>query len=186
MKTIVLITTGQPSTNPRIVKEADALQKAVFNVTVLYSFFINWASEKDLLLLQEVAWKYKEVGGSLTCSRGLYLCSRIRRIAARTLNRLLGHSFLMLLKDSDIHLKLAGSCDTDMKDYLLTNAAEISNNIHFAEIIQPEHLPTYASKFDVGMALEFKEPLNRNICLTNKNFTYLVAGNAIIFSETDA
>ena len=38
MKTIVLVTTGQPSTKPRIVKEADALQKAGFNVNVLYSF----------------------------------------------------------------------------------------------------------------------------------------------------
>ena len=67
---------------------------------------------------------------------------------------------MMLLKDSDIHLTLAGSFDTDVKDYLLSDAAEISNNIHFAGIIQPEHLPTYSSKFDVGMALKLKEPLN--------------------------
>ena len=31
-----------------------------------------------------------------------------------------------------------------------------------------------------------KIPENRNVCLTNKIFTYLLAGNAIIFSETDA
>ena len=53
MKKIVLITTGQPSTNPRIVKEADALHAAGYDVTVLYSFFISWAFEKDKILLQK-------------------------------------------------------------------------------------------------------------------------------------
>ena len=37
----------------------------------------------------------------------------------------------------------------------------------------------------MGLALELPVPDNRNICLTNKIFTYLLAGNAIIFSETE-
>jgi hypothetical protein len=34
------------------------------------------------------------------------------------------------------------------------------------------------------MAIELSIPVNRDICLTNKIFTYLLAGNAIILSET--
>ena len=45
-------------------------------------------------------------------------------------------------------------------------------------------LPAFASAFDVGLALEPSIPLNRDICLTNKVFTYLLAGNAIIYSNT--
>ena len=337
MKTIVLITTGQPSTNPRIVKEADALQKAGFDVTVLYSFFISWASEKDSLLLQQVAWKYKEVGGSPTHRKGIYLWTRIRYKAARTLNRLLGHSFLlaeraqarafdelllqakkikgdwyighnlgalaiavraakhnngnagfdfedyhrgelqpndkvciervswlenkympmlryfssasemiteavnrdyprltgksitllncfpleqqppfkeksaedkslklfwfsqtigknrglenliyalMHLKDPLIHLTLAGRCDTSFEDFLQQNAAELSDNIHLAGIIEPEYLPSFASQFDVGLALETGFSENNKIALSNKIFTYLLAGLAVILTET--
>ena len=63
-KKIVLITTGQPSVNPRIVKEADTLQAAGFDVIVLYSYFIDWAQEKDKVLLNSALWKYEIVGGS--------------------------------------------------------------------------------------------------------------------------
>ena len=69
----MLITTGQPSTNPRIVKEADALHAAGYDVTVLYCFFINWAYEKDKLLLSKVPWKYKMLGGSPLKKNGFYL-----------------------------------------------------------------------------------------------------------------
>ena len=54
---IVLITTGQPSCNPRIVKEADALSAAGHEVIVVYNYFIKWADENDQLLLAKKSWK---------------------------------------------------------------------------------------------------------------------------------
>jgi len=337
VKKVVLITTGQPSTNPRIVKEADALHAAGYYVTVLYCFFINWAYEKDISLLKKVPWKYKMLGGSAFEKKSIYLLSRIRSKIAGILIRFLGHSFLLaertqaraydellhaakkmkadwyighnlgalavavnaakynnasagfdyedyyrgelppddknnlkrvawleskylpglkyyssssemiaaavkkdhphfigktvtllncfplaqqpvfkekalsddtlrlfwfsqtignnrgleillealiLLDDASIYLTLAGRCNEDMNEFIKVKFAEIVNNINFAGIIQPEDLPSFASQFDVGMAIEMQEPLNRNFCLTNKIFTYLLAGNAIIFSET--
>ena len=337
MKKVVLITTGQPSTNPRIVKEADALHAAGYDVTVLYCFFINWAYEKDILLLQKVPWKYKMLGGSPFEKKSIYLLSRIRCKAAGKLIRFLGHSFLfaertqaraydellhaakkinadwyighnlgalavvvnaakynnasagfdfedyykgelpladvsnikrikwlennylpglkyfstssemiteavkndhphfigktitllncfplaqqpvykqkaasdktlqlfwfsqtigkkrgleiliealILLGDPSIYLTLAGRCNEEMSEYLKSNATDILNNIYFAGIIQPEDLPRFASGFDVGLALETGFSKNNNIALSNKIFTYLLAGNAIILSET--
>ncbi len=336
LKKIVLITTGQPSGNPRIVKEANALQMAGFEVAVLYCFFIQWSEEKDRVLLQHVAWKYKMVGGSPHNQKWLYLFTRLRsrlagilmrftghfllaeRIQARAFDELLAeaknikadwyighnlgalavavkaaifngakcgfdfedyhrgefnmeekqtlqriiflenkyvpflnyfstasemitgatkkdHPYFQLpaitilncfpltqqpvfkkkneddnslnlfwfsqtiginrglevlinamrkLNDFSIHLTLAGRCDDAMKNYIKTHAVEMLDNMHFAGIIQPGEVPTFAAQFDVGMAIELTSPVNRNICLTNKIFTYLLAGNAIILSET--
>jgi len=336
-KEIVLITTGQPSTNPRVVKEANALQEAGFKVTVLYCFFITWATEKDRVMLQHVSWKYKLTGGSPYEKKGLYLFTRVRskfvtifnwfigprfllaeRLQARAYDELLheakkikaewyiGHNLgalpiavkaarfhkakagfdfedyhrgenskekkillkriiylenkyvpdlnyfstasamitdatkknhpyfkkpaitllncfplnqqplfrkknsndnnlqlfwfsqtiglnrglevlitaIQILQDPGIHLTLAGRCNEDLVQHIKTHASETLNNIHFAGIIQPEELPAFASLFDVGMAIELPVPENRDICLTNKIFTYLLAGNAIILSET--
>ncbi|RZK16956.1 MAG: hypothetical protein EOO43_13980 [Flavobacterium sp.] len=65
------------------------------------------------------------------------------------------------------------------------HAHAVKAQIHLVGIIEPENLPAYASNFDVGLALELTVPENRDICLTNKVFTYLLAGNAIISSETE-
>lgn len=337
IKKIVLITTGQPSTNPRIVKEADALQEAGFEVTVLYSYFIEWASKTDEELLKKVQWNYRLIGGSPIESKPLYDFTRIRFKLSRFLNKYFGNNLLLAeraqaraydeifreakkikadwyighnlgalaiavnaatvnkaksgfdfedyhrgendhieatelkriiyleekyvprlnyisaaspmigqkieehfpdkknliitllncfplcqqpafrekangdktlqlfwfsqtigfnrgletiidtmkqINDLNIHLTLAGRCNQDFNKYLEINAPELTENIHFSGIISPDELPAYAAKFDVGLALELLVPENRNICLTNKIFIYLLAGNAIIHSAT--
>ncbi len=72
MKKVVLLTTGQPSTNPRIVKEADALHAAGFSVTVLYCYFIDWAVSSDEKLLISVPWVHKLIGGSPHKNKHIY------------------------------------------------------------------------------------------------------------------
>ncbi len=52
--------------------------------------------------------------------------------------------------------------------------------------MSPQQLDILAAQADVGLALEQSNPINRDICLTNKIFTYLSAGLAIIFSDTAA
>lgn len=332
---IVLITTGQPSVNPRIVKEADAFQNAGYDVTVLYCYMISWATENDKILLKNVKWKYKLVGGSPTSKKYYYLFTKIRIKLFKIVNRWIGNRFLIAersqarafdellreakkikanwyighnigalpvvikaatfhqaksgfdfedyhrgeghvkytldriiflenkyvlslhyfstastlitmaikndhqnffgpvitllncfplrqqpvfnpkkqddktlqlfwfsqtiginrglellinalnyLDDKSIHLTLAGRCNDDMFLYIKNFAGPMINNIHLIGILQPEELLLFSSKFDVGLALELSLPLNRNICLTNKVFTYLLSGNAIIFSNT--
>lgn len=88
------------------------------------------------------------------------------------------------LKNPSVSLTLAGNYSSDIKKYLINLAEEVSGQIHFAGVVPPYQLPQFASSFDVGLALELTFPLNRDICLTNKVFTYLLAGNAVIFSET--
>ena len=67
---------------------------------------------------------------------------------------------------------------------MLAQLSELKDNIHFVGIIQPEDLPSYSSKFDIGLALEPGFSQNNDIALSNKIFTYLLGGNAIIMSKT--
>lgn len=336
MKKIVLITTGQPAINPRIVKEADSLTAAGYDVTVLYCFFIQWASELEHKFLPTVAWKHRLVGGSPNQNKFLYHLTRLRfklarilnyrinekifaeRAQARAFDELLraaknikadlyiahnlgalpvavkaarhhkakaGFDFedyhrgelspddpirrrvvwlenkyvpnlsyysssspliaklikadnpeyngrhlvllncfpkaqqpvfrrkktddetlrlfwfsqtvgknrgletvvaaLNILNNPAIRLTLAGRCDAQMKEYLQKHAGPMAANISFAGMIRPSQLPAFAAGFDVGLASETGFSSNNNAALSNKVFTYLLAGNSIILSNTE-
>jgi len=49
---------------------------------------------------------------------------------------------------------------------------------------QPDELVAVAAQYDVGLALEQPVSRNREICLTNKIFIYLLAGNVVIATDT--
>jgi len=62
-KKIVIVSSGQPSLNPRLVKEADALSAAGYKVTVLYAYWNNWGTKYDEQLLAKKKWTAICVGG---------------------------------------------------------------------------------------------------------------------------
>ena len=76
-KKIVLISTGQPSTNPRLIKEAISLYNAEANVTILYSYWASWADKPDDDLKKQypnITWK--RIGGHPEKETWKYLYSR--------------------------------------------------------------------------------------------------------------
>lgn len=50
----------------------------------------------------------------------------------------------------------------------------------------PDRMIELAAAYDVGFASEHEPIENRQLCLTNKVFTYLAAGNAVAMSDTPA
>ncbi len=52
--------------------------------------------------------------------------------------------------------------------------------------VPPDQVFKIASAFDIGIAAEIPYCENRDLCLTNKIFTYLLAGNCILASNTEA
>ena len=78
MKKIVLISSGQPSVNPRLVKEANALSLTGYDVSVVYSFWTNWASSMDEKLFSTVNWKPILAGGSPYQNKLVYFLTRLR------------------------------------------------------------------------------------------------------------
>ncbi|MGO4876818.1 hypothetical protein ACEN2P_09475 [Pedobacter psychrotolerans] len=88
-----------------------------------------------------------------------------------------------LIDNPQIELHLLGSLSTSEAHYF-NNLALFKVKYHHP--ISPDDLFELASTFDIGLALEQNTPLNRDICLTNKIFTYLISGLAIIASDTQA
>src|SRR5204863_7541373 len=48
----------------------------------------------------------------------------------------------------------------------------------------PDAMVDLSRGFDVGLALEQMEVRNRQLCLTNKAFTYILAGVAVAITDT--
>ncbi|MGI9160281.1 MAG: hypothetical protein ACR2K1_11085 [Saprospiraceae bacterium] len=85
-KRIVLLTTGQPASNPRLVKEADALVNAGYVVQVLYSYWAPWAQDVDKFILTRAGWTARLCGGSPQDQPWRYSCTRLRSKAAGLLS----------------------------------------------------------------------------------------------------
>ncbi|WP_412467647.1 hypothetical protein [Pedobacter sp. KLB.chiD] len=88
MKRIVLITSGQPSLNPRLVKEADALVEAGYEVKVIYQYWNDWGTELDIELLKNKYWKAIRVGGSTHKQKLIYWYTRIQHKLATSILKL--------------------------------------------------------------------------------------------------
>src|SRR6185369_7748543 len=80
MPHVVLITPGQPSSNPRLLKEALALFKAGYKVTVIYCFWAAWADADDEKLFATFPGiQWIRVGGHPVQQKGSYWRTRVRR-----------------------------------------------------------------------------------------------------------
>lgn len=330
-KKILLVTSGQPALNPRLVKEADAMADAGYDVTVLYSYWNAWGTEIDNGLLPKNKWKAVRVGG--VPGGKIFLQSRlIHKIAWMIFNKTksnyfadfaIARSSYFLIREAkrfkaDLYIahnlgalpavvkaaeKYQKPCGFDAEDFhrneisddpndpdviLKTNIeqryiprldywtasspliaeeyhrlfpsmakpevilnvfplnkevspggadpvkplklfwfsqtigtgrgledilsalkmtglenvelnllghlsedakhmfADSDAHIVFHNPIPPDEIPAFASQFDIGLAIETRSPHNRNICLTNKIFTYLSSGLAVVASNTIA
>lgn len=85
----------------------------------------------------------------------------------------------------DIKLHLLGNVQTGYKNQLLSILYD-KEKLVFIEPLPLSDIFNTAAKYDVGLATEVPDTANRNFCLTNKIFTYLLAGNALVLSNTQA
>lgn len=76
---ILIVTTKQPSSNPRMRKASDALTAAGHKVHVLYAYNAEWATEADEKILAEASWTFERVGGDPIVQRTSYFISRAVR-----------------------------------------------------------------------------------------------------------
>lgn len=90
---IVLITSGQPSLNPRLVKEADALTGSGFQVTVIYQYWNVWGTKTDQLWLSSKKWSAIRIGGSPKQHKVVYWLSRFQHKTVKTLFKYFGFKY---------------------------------------------------------------------------------------------
>jgi glycosyltransferase involved in cell wall biosynthesis len=94
-----------------------------------------------------------------------------------------------LLGDANIELHLRGNWQAGYREQLYAVARSAGANT--ARIVShvpapPDDMIRLAAEYDVGLALELPLEHNRTLCLTNKLFVYLLAGNAIIATRVKA
>lgn len=94
---------------------------------------------------------------------------------------------LALLRNP-VALRLRGLPEPGFPDALrtLARSAGFTGPIEFAPIGPPSEMARLAAGADLGLSLEQTQPLNRDLCLTNKIFTYLLAGLPVALSSTRA
>ncbi|MEO6053961.1 MAG: hypothetical protein ABIP97_08125 [Chthoniobacterales bacterium] len=80
-------------------------------------------------------------------------------------------------------LDLRGWCDDAYKAQL---RALFGDRVRILPPEPPEEMIRLAAEYDAGLSLELTVPRNRDLCLTNKIFTYLLAGIPVILSKTTA
>jgi glycosyltransferase involved in cell wall biosynthesis len=88
MAIVCLVTPGQPSTNPRLVKEADALAEAGHTVHVVCAHWAAWADDADRVFLAARRFRCTYVGGRQKGKSLRYLWTRVRHRLGRESLRL--------------------------------------------------------------------------------------------------
>jgi glycosyltransferase involved in cell wall biosynthesis len=87
-----------------------------------------------------------------------------------------------------LHLYLRGSPASGFPDRLQTMAAAagVAGRVHFLQPAAPSEMERLAAAYDVGFVGETGWTANRRVALTNKLFTYLLAGLPVVMSDIPA
>jgi glycosyltransferase involved in cell wall biosynthesis len=85
---------------------------------------------------------------------------------------------------AELHLR--GRCVPGFDEFLRTLGSQVAPKLRltFHSSAAPDEMIALASGYEVGLAVERSEPLGRMVCLTNKAFTYICAGLAVVFTDT--
>ena len=158
--------------SPLIAKEYTLLYNSLHINTTLNCFPLQFSNERIIELTThpiKLFWFSQTIGKE----RGLE-----NVIAA-----------LGKMKQNKFELTLLGNHNDDTKTYFNKVATDNNFNNKSIKYLQPVaevEIVSIAAEHHIGISSEMPTTLNRDLCLTNKIFMYLLAGNAIIFSNTKA
>jgi glycosyltransferase involved in cell wall biosynthesis len=84
------------------------------------------------------------------------------------------------------HLALRGRPLPGYVDHLSRLAVAHAPRLELVHLAPapPDAMVDLARGYDIGLALEQLAPRNRQLCLTNKAFTYILAGMAVVLTDT--
>jgi hypothetical protein len=93
------------------------------------------------------------------------------------------------LRGLEIKITLLGNIlESAKKDFyeLCDNFKVKPAQIEFFNPVSPQEIFNISVQHHIGFAAEVPATLNRDICLTNKIFTYVMSGNSVLMSNTNA
>jgi glycosyltransferase involved in cell wall biosynthesis len=89
----------------------------------------------------------------------------------------------------EITLTLLGKATDEVKEYFYALMDEVGLNksqVDFLDPVQESEIVHIAAMHHIGLAAEYVHIANRDLCLTNKLFMYMLAGNALLITDTKA
>ena len=92
-------------------------------------------------------------------------------------------------KKNEISLTLLGTVSNEMRDYFQNYLSVLqlsTEQLIFLDPVVESTIPEIASHYHIGICSEVAHIENRDLCLTNKLFMYLLSGNALLLSNTKA
>ena len=87
------------------------------------------------------------------------------------------------LPQADISLTIMGNRRSADYEAALLALSKFPHKIVFRDPVPPQDIFAIAAEHDIGLAGEEPNCFNKEICLSNKIFAYLLAGNCIIASD---
>jgi glycosyltransferase involved in cell wall biosynthesis len=141
-------------------------------LTVLNVF--KWA-DRAQLLSTGVVWKKRE-------HLSLYWFSQIISLDRGLQDVIQAMEYVR--EPIELHIRGAATAEVTSKLKTITQRCGVDSRVIFHDPIPPEDLLASATEHDVGLCLEVPTILNRDVCITNKMFLYMLAGLAVIASRT--
>lgn len=86
----------------------------------------------------------------------------------------------------ELHLQGFAPEGTEQRLRALAAERHFRGKLLFLPIIPAAELPQRAASYDLGLSLESGPPLNKDLCLGNKIFTYLLGGVPVALTPTTA
>ncbi|RYE20799.1 MAG: hypothetical protein EOP42_26890 [Sphingobacteriaceae bacterium] len=92
------------------------------------------------------------------------------------------------IQNFDFELHIIGFLSPEVSDFIQKKifGTNIFSKIKIHSPLPPDQLISFINQFDIGLAIETGQPLNRDICLSNKIFSYIQAGLAVLATNTTA
>lgn len=86
----------------------------------------------------------------------------------------------------EVQIDLRGHVTNEYKELLEKLVLRSQIELKFLSPACPDEMVALSSGYTAGLSLEESSPMNRDVCLTNKAFTYLLAGTPVILTITRA
>jgi glycosyltransferase involved in cell wall biosynthesis len=90
----------------------------------------------------------------------------------------------LMREPAELHIRGCDSSTSTQDLFRLAEKKGVSDRLYFHPMVHPEDLLARAAEHDIGLCLEVPATPNRDICITNKIFLYMLAGLAIVASRT--
>lgn len=87
---------------------------------------------------------------------------------------------------AELHLRGVVSADYRQRLEQVAKSAGLARPLQFLPPAPPREMIQLSAPYHFGLSTEERQPLNRDICLSNKIFTYLAAGVPQLLSHTSA